>query len=451
MANVRHFGARGDGRTDDTAALSHAVQNGDGLLELPRGTYVLSRPLYLPLDLHGRIGIDGQGGTARLLMTGPGPALHIVGTHRSNADPANVAESVWNKERFPTVQGLEIVGAHPEADGIRIEGAMQPTLLGVLIRRCRHGVHLLNRDRNVLIAHCHIYQHSGVGVFLDRLNLHQVIITGSHISYCKQGGIKIVGSEIRNLQICGNDIEYNYDINAETSADVLFDCRAGTIREGTLVGNTIQARQSPRGANVRLLGVGQGKNTAVGMLAISGNLLGSQLTTVHLESCRGISLTGNCLYNGTQHALWADGCEHIVIGPNSIDHNPDYKANSTDRIVLQNCRNVTLTGLILQHTCEPEGSDEASLEISGSQEISVTGCHLLGVRQRGVWVRGSSLVRLADCTIRPADGARAYRSAVAVDAQSNRVLLVNNFLGKGSEGAWLLPKAAGTEAGNLVV
>ena len=102
-------------------------------------------------------------------------------------------------------------------------------------------VRRLLRNRNVLISDCHIYDCSGIGVFLDRVNLHQTNIVGSHISYCKQGGIKIIASEIRNLQISGNDIEYNFDLKAETSADVLFDCRQGTVREGTLVSNTIRS------------------------------------------------------------------------------------------------------------------------------------------------------------------------------------------------------------------
>src|SRR5262245_39551716 len=122
MANVRDFGARGDGRTDDTAALTHAVQHGDGQLVFPRGDYVLSEPLYVPLDQAGRLSIAGEGGVAKLIMTGPGPALHLVGTHRRTAHPEQFAEAVWQRERMPTVCGLEIVGRHPEADGIRIEG-----------------------------------------------------------------------------------------------------------------------------------------------------------------------------------------------------------------------------------------------------------------------------------------------------------------------------------------
>jgi hypothetical protein len=332
VANVHAFGAKGDGSTDDTAALQHAIERGDGIVEFPRGDYLIHKPLVVPLDKVGRLAFAGSLGTARLILKGSGPALHLVGTHRRTAQPDEFAEGVWLKERMPTVSGLEIVGADPQADGIRIEGAMQPTLTGLLIRRCRHGIHLVHRNRNLLISHCHVYDNSGVGIFLDRVNLHQVIVQGSHISYCRQGGVKIAGGEVRNVQITGNDIEYNYDPSTESIADVLFDAREGTIREGTISGNTIQARESPQGANLRLLGVGRGQPNAVGMLAIVGNLLGSQSTILHFHACRGVTVTGNVLYSGYQYALVAEDCEHLVLGPNSVDYNSDYRGPSTDAV-----------------------------------------------------------------------------------------------------------------------
>jgi hypothetical protein len=451
MSNVREFGAKGDGKTDDTAAISHAIQQGDGRVVFPQGDYLISRPLYVPLERFGRITIQGHGGTAKLIMAGPGPAIHLVGTHRRNALPANVAEGTWRKERMPTVQGLEIEGRHPEADGIRIDGAMQPTLQGLLIRQCRHGIHLLSRDRNVLIADCHIYDNRGVGIFLDRLNLHQINIHGNHISYCKQGGIRIVSSEIRNLQICSNDIEYNYDLKAETSADVLFDCREGTVREGTIVGNTIQAVKSPGGANVRFLGAGKDHPNAVGLFAITGNLLGSQETVLHLQACRGVTVSGNCIYSGYRHALLAEDSEHLVIGPNSLDHNPEYRGNSTDLVVLQRCRNVVLTGLVQQHTKPADGDAPASIELRDCHTVSVTGCQIVQARTRGIWVRGSSVVRVADCTIRGGKDDKTFRSAVSVDEASSLVVVSNNFLGKGSDSDLQLPRDAGTASGNIVV
>ena len=41
----------------------------------------------------------------------------------------------------------------------------QITLTRLLIRHCRHGIHLTNRNRNVSISNCHIYQNRGIGVF----------------------------------------------------------------------------------------------------------------------------------------------------------------------------------------------------------------------------------------------------------------------------------------------
>jgi hypothetical protein len=254
MSNVRNFGARGDGRSDDTAALQHAVeQTGDGLLEFPRGDFRIARTIEIKLDEHGPLGLAG-GGVGRVTMTGRGPAFRFVGTHTKNADPTSFAPGVWQKERLPLLQGLEIVGAHPEADGVEFLRVMQPTLIGLLIREVRHGVHLVERNRNLLLASCHVYNCRGVGVFFDQVNLHQAIVHGCHISYCKGGGIKVQGGEIRNLHITGNDIEYNFDPAATESADVWIDGGEGGVREGSIVSNTIQARVSPGGANVRFVG-----------------------------------------------------------------------------------------------------------------------------------------------------------------------------------------------------
>lgn len=450
MSNVRDFGARGDGKNDDAQAITHAIVKGDGRLHFPRGEYLISRPLQIALQMHGRISIDGDGGTARLVMAGAGPALHLIGSHQRTAEPSHFVEAVWQRERMPIVRGLEIVGQHAGADGIRVEGAMQPTFHNVLIRRCRHGIHLANRDRNVLISDCHIYDNSGVGIFFDAVNLHQTNIVGSHISYCKQGGIKIVASEIRNLQISGNDIEYNFDLKAEGCADVLFDCRQGTVREGTLVGNTIQARESPGGANVRFLGAKDHPN-AVGLFTISGNLIGSQARALDLHSCRAVVITGNSIYSGYRHAIWAENAEHLVIGANSIDHNPEYKGNSSDQVVLRNCRNVSLTGLILQHPRDANDAVSASVLVHGCQNVNITGVQVLNARVRGIALEDSSVVRIADCTIRGKAGDQAYQAALTVDGKCAQVMAANNFMGRGSAGDFNLPRERGTAVGNVMI
>lgn len=451
MTSVRDFGAKGDGKTDDTRALQHAFTKGEGTLLFPPGNYLITRPLVARLNARPRFHLSGSGGTARLIMAGAGPALHLIGTHPKTASPKSVAEGVWLKERLPTVDGIEILGKHKEADGLRLEGSMQPTLTRLLIRQCRHGIHLRNRDRNVLIANCHIYDNASVGIFLDRVNLHQIVIEGNHISYCKQAGILVAGSEVRNIQICGNDIEYNYDSRTKGCADIFFDARAGTVREGTIVGNTIQARRSPEGANIRLLGVGKGKPNAVGLLAITGNLIGSQESALYLSACRGVTVAGNCIYSGYRHALLAEDAEHLVVSGNSIDHNPEYRGKSTDQLVLRRCRHVNLTGLLCQHTLGSDDTLQASIDLEECSQVNLTSCQVIGARVRGVHVRNSSMVRIADSTVRPREGDRTYRAAVSVDAKSTSVMVVNNFVSKGTDGVVQLPEGAGQASGNMEV
>ncbi|MCS7015729.1 MAG: right-handed parallel beta-helix repeat-containing protein [Gemmatales bacterium] len=451
MANVKNFGAVGDGKTDDTAAFEHALKMGDGLLEVPRGDYILSRPLVVPLDRVGRFSIYGSGGQARLTMKGAGPALHLVGTHHRTSGPSEFREAVWQLERFPTIAHIEIVGDHAEADGVRIEGTMQSTITHVLIRRCRYGVHLVKRARNVILDGCHIYHCRRIGVYFDRVNLHQTNIYGCHISYNPQGGIVIQGGEVRNLQICGNDIEYNHDEKADTSADVLFDAREGTIREGTIVGNTIQARESPAGANLRLVGVGQGQANAVGVLTISGNLLGSQETVLHLVASRGITITGNAIYSGYGYALRAQDCVNIVFSGNSLDYNSDYKGNSTDAVLWERCSQISLQGNVQVHTLPGKLDVPASWVFRHCREVMVQGCQVIAPRRRGIYLEDCDRVLISGCHIGPGQGGENYMSAVWADDKCRAVFVTHNMLTKGREGEVVLPGGSGQASGNFIL
>ena len=172
MSNVKRFGATGDGTTDDTGAIRHALSDGDGVLHFPPGTYRITQTIEVDLEGSGPTGIDGSSGTARIVKQGPGAAFRLRGTHDGTGDPSSIRGNVYPKQRMPTFKHIEIEGEHPEADGIQLVQTMQCLFEGVLIRRCRHGIHLLERNRNVLISHCHLYHNTGAGIFLDGVNLH---------------------------------------------------------------------------------------------------------------------------------------------------------------------------------------------------------------------------------------------------------------------------------------
>lgn len=416
MTQAGDFGATGDGVTDDTNALQHAIDEGVGELRLPRGDYRITRPLVISLSTTGRTSLCGESGTARLLMDGPGPAILFRGTHGGTADPRSVQDLVWQRERLPMLRDLEITGLHPDADGVRLEGVFQPSINGVLLRHLRHGIHVTGRARNLLISHCHIYHNTGIGIFLDAVNLHQTIISASHISYCRLGGIRIEKSEIRNLQITGNDIEYNNngghqipDADAIPTAEIWLDAREGSIREGTISSNTIQATYSPNGANIRMIGQADAKNAKVGMIAVTGNLIGSQWVNVHLSSVQGVTLSGNCIYSGHHRNLLLEDCSQITVGDNSLGHNADYgiEKELCTGVTLKNCRDSIFSGNILQD-CQtgrhqypeaPELQREALLEIIDCRNITISHCQILDSAPVGIRLHNSEEMTLMGLSI----------------------------------------------------
>ena len=408
--SVKDFGALGDGKADDTAAIEAAVKAGVGVVYFPTGNFRLTHPVVVDLDTCGRTSLAGDG-TACIIMEGAGPAFHFLGTHEGTGDPDSVRDQVWQRQRMPLIAGVEILGAHPESIGVRLEKTMQATLTNLLIRRCKIGVQLVQRNRNILIDHCHIYQNRQIGIDFDRVNLHQTIISASHISYNPLAGVRLLGGQMRNFQITGNDIEYNHDPNGAGSADILIDMNpaGSSFREGTIVGNTIQAIPSPGGANIRFLG---GKNLQVGgLLTIASNLIGSQTHNVHLADCRGVTISANSIYSAAEHSLWLENCANMVISANSIDWNPDHKKKYlVDGILIEKCRGVTLADDIIENSFQGSEQTGGAIDVRASEDVAISNCQVLDFMYRGITLTDGLRCRVTGCSVierrsKPAPGA----------------------------------------------
>ena len=167
LKTIKDFGAHGDGKIDDTAAIQKAVDSGIGDIFLPRGVYRISKPIVVELDKVGFTSIRGSG-AATIVMAGPGPALKIVGTHLGTAEPPLVKPNVYKKQRSPIVEGLEIVGEHPQSLGIEAVCTFKLIIDKVTIRETLHAIRLATHNRNVIISDCHLYNNRGVGLYLDK-------------------------------------------------------------------------------------------------------------------------------------------------------------------------------------------------------------------------------------------------------------------------------------------
>lgn len=418
-ADVREFGAAGDGAADDADAVQRAVDSGRGDLRFPPGAYRLTRPVMIDLDKTGPVSITGEGG-ARIVMAGPGPALRITGTHQGTASPATVKPEVWLRQRMPTVADLEIVGDHEEACGIEAAGTIMLTVSRVSVRKALHGVHLVRRNRNVIVADCHLYENRGAGLYLDDVDLHQINVSGCHISYNAGGGVVCHAGCVRNLQISGCDIEAN-------TVNVLLDSAGGVCgtAEVAITGCTIQHGGGPNSANVRVLG--SDKDRSWGHVTIAANVLSDVETNVDLRGASDVAITGNTFWSGHRYNLRAEECERLVVGSNVFGRNPAYRddATSDNAILFRACRDLTLSGLLVHRVRRAE----AGLVLEDCRRVNLTGSTVVDCDGGGILLKNATLARVSDCLVQ-CDGTEESWPAVRLTGGRDNLITGNLVGGK---------------------
>lgn len=417
------------------AWINTARQRG-GDLSFPAGTYRLTRPLEVILDEIGPVSISGNG-VVRLVMEGPGPALKIIGTHGGTASPDTLERTVWDNQRMPLIDGIEIAGRHPQACGIELTGTMQPTITRVTVRDALHGIHLTERNRNVQISDCHLYDNRGVGIFLDGVNLHQINVVGCHISYNDGGGIVSRGSQIRNLQIGTCDIEGNMGgPDSEPTANVWLDSTGDSIAEVAIVGCTIQhSHDAPNSANIRFNGESTPRpfteETRHGYVTIADNVLSDVQVNIEISNAVGVTITGNTVWKGYAHNLVIDNCEGIVVSDNAFNRNPRYHygdgADSQLGLLIRNSTDGVISGNVIKGTRD----EQAALVLENCRWFTVSSCLLIENDHCGLLVDGCESVRISGCLARDE---RADANSIGVSVVGGEdVVLEGNTIANGIE------------------
>jgi len=419
--SVRDFGAVGDGVRDDTDAVQAAVDRGGAIL-FPPGRYRLTRTVNVDLAQTGWVSLLGRG-VARVIMEGPGPAFRFVGSHTGTADPGSVKPEVWEKERMPLADGLEIVGNHEEACGLEAVQTMQWTVTRTVIRDTLHAVRLFQRNRNVVLSECHFYNNRGCGVLLEDVDLHQINVVGCHISYNRGGGVVVRGGYLRNLQISGCDIEFNMGPDAPPTANVLIDSLQSGIghAEIAIVGCTIQhSVKAPDSANIRFIGR-DSTGRYWGNLTIGDNVLSDVTRNVEIIAARGVSIVGNTFWGAAEEDLLVVDSQDVVVGANMFDQSPNYNREGNYRggVRFHRSRDCTLQGLHLAEILGP------AIVLEECDGMNVTGCTVRGSRGPTMDIHRVSRSRISDCLLQTGTAREADGSAPpAIRVQGGSHLLI---------------------------
>jgi parallel beta-helix repeat protein len=413
---------------DQTSDLQKQIDTRNGNLLLTQEFVRITRTLEFDLARHGAAAVKSVIG-ATIIMDGPGPALRFVGTHTGTASPKSFVPKTWN-ERMPMVTGIEILGAHPEADGIELRQTVGAIVDRVSVRWCRHAVHLVQRNRNVIVSDCHLYENSGVGLFLDDVNLHQINVGTSHISYNRQGGIVVRDGNVRNLQVTGCDIEGNMpnDQTPTSTANILIDVSGSaddvkkSIAEISITGCTIQHAANysgseektvaPGGANIRLAGK---KIYPIDTVTISGNLFSDTSTNVDIDYANDVAIGNNSFFAPKPNNLIVANSARVVVNGNTF--NPRQFARP-GTIRFTDCSDCLLGNSVLHNFATEDGA----VILEGCSGFTITGLNLSDCGS-GLMLRNTTDTTISGCRVTRTTGDAAD---IDIDDSNQGIVLTGN-------------------------
>ncbi len=297
--NIMDFGAKGDGRTDDTKAVLAAIavaQQGESTIYFPTGVYCL-QPVKVPshitllgnsawayankdgkdADFEGRTTLKALSGNARAFLDlGDSRGTRIAGLTLDGSNAGKGMHGIYARnagcEQYICVEDCRI--NHFTGSGIRLERTWVFS-----VRRClvmqngEHGVDCTSGYDGWIID-TQLTANKGAGLFargsapeemdeatrnsLKFFGTASVMVTANRVEWNKGGGIILNGAN--SMQITGCSVDHNFGPGIQITNSI---------------GNTVS------GCMIRSNGAEQ-----------QGDLCSQMI----LKNCKGTSVTGNTLW-----------------------------------------------------------------------------------------------------------------------------------------------------------
>ncbi|MCM3338276.1 right-handed parallel beta-helix repeat-containing protein [Paenibacillus sp. MER TA 81-3] len=194
--NVKSFGAKGNNKTDDTAAFQKALkQAGGGVVYVPRGTYVISDTLQL------------KGNTS---LIGDGKALSIIRMKARGKDGIRIIDA--NQAYVGHIQIRDVLNpGEAESHGFNVMSGKHVVLEHCQAFNCDNtGIRIgfdhrgVTEDCKVLFCEVSkVVEGSGIEV----IRADGAVVLGCTVAECAQHGIRICGA--KRATVSYNTLSYN--------------------------------------------------------------------------------------------------------------------------------------------------------------------------------------------------------------------------------------------------
>jgi polygalacturonase len=166
------------------------------------------------------------------------------------------------------------------------------------------------------------------------------------------------------------------------------------------------------------------------LIAITGNILGSQSTSIQMQYAQRVTLTGNTIYDGHTAGLSARDCDGLVIANNVHGWSHQPKSPRPDHYQLENCVGVTITGEVFQNAGGERGE---VIRVSKCRDIALGQLVIRNPKSTGIIVENSSAVAISGCVI-SAEDRQQLASSIEITGNSRDILISGNVLAKGMRG-----------------
>ena len=279
--------------TDDTDTLQALFDSAKGVVSLePNKKYKVTRSIrYNP----ERVKLV-KGNMAHIVCIGDIETFQMVGTLASSASAAGMNRRLAYNEMSPLVVALRITNPMEVlGTAFVVEKCMSPNFLACNFKYVRRGIVFRGVNRNAIINACHIYACYDYGIhFEEGGDIHQINITGSHISYCRKN-IFSENHNIYNIQITGGDIETSsyptLGIGGAAECDMHFLQTTAILEDLEIVGNTIEDHWNTT-KMIRLEG-NPTSTDKISCVTISGNVTGNSAgSVIEIGGASGVEIVG---------------------------------------------------------------------------------------------------------------------------------------------------------------